>query len=94
MADKDYPVMNITEVAALLGPTIKPKTVSQYLAESKPSVGPTGRKGRYADHPFPAPDKRMGKSPTWLRERAAEIIEWRDSRPGQGAGGGRPRQSD
>lgn len=53
-------------------------------------------------HPnFPAPDVRIRQSGTkadgsesyvygWLPEREAEIREWERSRPGQGAGGGRP----
>jgi hypothetical protein len=96
MADKERPFMNREDVAELLGPTIKGKTVSTYLYESQAKVGrgPRERVGRYAKHPFPAPDGYHGKAPWWRLERADEILTWRDTRPGQGAGGGRPRQSD
>ncbi|MGX6604799.1 hypothetical protein ACWKSP_22125 [Micromonosporaceae bacterium Da 78-11] len=87
--------MNREDVAELLGPTIKGKTVSTYLYESQVKVGrgPRERAGRYVKHPFPAPDGYHGKAPWWRLERADEILMWRDSRPGRGAGGGRPRQS-
>lgn len=89
-------MLTLTKVANLLGPDIKPKTVSTYLTESREWVGrgERRRKGRYADHPFPAPDDYHGKAPWWDPDRADEILIWRDSRPGQGVGGGRPRQSD
>ncbi len=88
--------MNREDVAELLGPTIKARTVSTYLYESRPLVGAgdNQRRGRYADHPFPEPDGYHGKAPWWRIERKAEIVEWKESRPGQGVGGGRPRQSD
>lgn len=84
----------IEDVAGLLGPGIKPKTVSQYLSESRQEPRPDGTKRRYADHPFPAPDGRVGRAPWWRRERRAEILAWAAERPGQGAGGGRPRSVD
>lgn len=46
--------------------------------------------------PFPAPDVEIGLDrgiPGWLPERIGEIRQWRDSLPGQGAGGGRPRRN-
>jgi hypothetical protein len=99
MADRERPFMNREDVAELLGPTIKGKTVSTYLYESqaeigKPDAAGKRRRGRYADHPFPRPNGYNGKIPWWGLERAKEILTWRDTRPGQGAGGGRPRQSD
>jgi len=45
---------------------------------------------RYTD--FPEPDVVVGDAPGWLADRLAEIRAWKDSRPGQGAGGGRPRR--
>lgn len=82
-------MMLIADVAALLGEGVKPKTVSQYLAESRTGLGRDGkRKGRYADHPFPEPDGRVGRAPWWRLERRAEILAWAAERPGQGAGGG------
>ncbi len=88
--------MNRDDVAELLGPTIKGKTVSTYLYESQVKVGRgvKERPGRYATHPFPKPDGYQGPSPWWNLDRRDEILTWRDSRPGQGAGGGRPRKSD
>ena len=48
---------------------------------------------RYADgHPFPEPDVLIGRTPGWARDRKAEIETWEAARPGQGAGGGRPRK--
>ncbi|TDD24994.1 hypothetical protein E1287_37675 [Actinomadura sp. KC06] len=43
---------------------------------------------------FPAPDVHLGDRdlPGWLPERADEIRAWHAARPGQGAGGGRPRK--
>lgn len=77
------PVLDTTAVGELLG--VKPKTISQYLLESKQG-------GRYADHPFPAPHGRVGNSPYWLPEQADEIRQWDATRVGQGKGGGRPRK--
>jgi hypothetical protein len=85
------PVLGIADVADFLGVT--PATISQYLSESRPLVGSINRKGRYADHPFPEPNGRIGNSPWWSNDRAEEIQAWAASRPGQGAGGGRPRKS-
>lgn len=87
------PVLDRTAVAEILG--VQPKSVSQYLVESRPADPEVGRRaGRYATHPFPAPDGYIGKGPYWRLERAAEIRTWAASRPGQGVGGGRPRKSD
>ena len=85
--------MNRDDVAQLLGPDIKGKTVSTYLYESRATVGKGAkeRRGRYAGHPFPAPDGYQGKSPWWHKKRRMEILTWAAERPGQGAGGGRPR---
>jgi hypothetical protein len=85
MATEERPVLDRTAVAEILG--VKPKTISQYLVESRDA-------GRYADHPFPAPDGYIGRGPYWLRKRELEIRRWAESRPGQGAGGGRPRTSE
>jgi hypothetical protein len=88
--------MNIADVAALLGPNIKSKTVSTYLYESQAQIGrgERQRRGRYADHPFPAPNGHEGKAPWWRIERQAEILAWAASRPGQGARTDRFRSSD
>lgn len=42
---------------------------------------------------FPEPDAVTGDVPGWLPGRMAEIKEWHARRPGQGAGGGRPRKN-
>jgi hypothetical protein len=83
VSDEEVPVLDRAAVAALIG--VRPKTISQYLVESGPE-------GRYADHPFPAPDGRIGRGPYWLRKREKEIRKWAETRAGQGAGGGRPKQ--
>jgi transposase-like protein len=49
-----------------------------------------------SDHPFPEPASVTGSErpvPGWLLEQETAIREWYASRPGQGAGGGRPRQA-
>jgi hypothetical protein len=79
MTERKLPVLKREEVAALLG--IKPKSVSQYLVESKEG-------GKYEKNPFPAPDDYFGRSPWWAEDRADEILKWAAKRPGQGAGGG------
>lgn len=80
-------MLGIAAVAEILG--VKPKTISQYLSESK-GAGQTrtGIAGRYADHPFPVPDGYFGKSPWWAFGREGEIRDWDARRPGRGAGGG------
>ncbi len=47
-------MLNRAAVAALIG--LKPKSISQYLTESRPG-------GRYEQHPFPAPDGTIGRAP-------------------------------
>lgn len=37
---------------------------------------------------LPPPDGRLGRTPWWKR---GTITAWQKTRPGQGAGGGRPR---
>ncbi|GII62370.1 hypothetical protein Skr01_24550 [Sphaerisporangium krabiense] len=41
-------------------------------------------------HPFPEPDVDVDGTPGWRRDRLEEIVRWRASLPGRGAGGGRP----
>lgn len=57
---------------------LSPKSVSQYLVESKP-------RGRFAKHPFPKPAGRVGQWPYWLPEQEREIREWAAGRAGAGA---------
>jgi len=52
-------------------------------------------RSRYADsHPFPEPDVIIGRTPGWSPDRRSEIEQWEAARPGQGAGGGRPRKAE
>ncbi|WP_206796299.1 hypothetical protein [Amycolatopsis sp. MtRt-6] len=52
-------------------------------------------RSRYAGaHPFPEPDVVIGRTPGWSPDRRSEIEQWEAGRPGQGAGGGRPRKAD
>lgn len=91
MADEELPVLDIRAVVKILagvtGKEPRPKTISQYLVESKPG-------GRYADHPFPKPNGRLGRSPWWAKGREQEFVTWQLGRVGQGQGGGRPRKTD
>jgi hypothetical protein len=90
MNTRELPVLDIRAVAKILGEAqdkepLRPKTVSQYLVESKAG-------GRYERHPFPAPDGYIGKSPWWALGREQEFVTWHQGRSGQGIGGGRPRK--
>jgi hypothetical protein len=77
-------VLDRAAVAELVG--VEPDTITSYLHMSQP--------GRlYADHPFPAPDGRFGKSPYWRAGRSDEIRSWVKGRPRGGvSSGGRPRK--
>ena len=55
----------------------------------KPGTIETWR-SRHKD--FPAPDAYVGRYAGWLPFREAELRAWAASRPGRGAGGGRPRK--
>lgn len=80
------PVLDTEAVAAILG--VRRQLVTQWLSDSRP-----GR--RYADHPFPTPDGRLGgRAPWWKPERRDEFTAWMTGRPGRGAGGGRPRLAE
>lgn len=80
MTDKAF--YTYADLAPLLGLT--EKTLRAYVHESKPGQ-------RYAAHPFPERDGKIGKSPIWLAGRLDEILEWSATRPGRGHGGG-PRR--
>lgn len=41
-------------------------------------------------HPFPEPDVEIDGAPGWRATRVPEVVRWRESLPGRGAGGGRP----
>lgn len=74
-------MLTTQDVATMLG--VKRKTIRQYRCESKGI-------GRYADHPFPAPWRYVGRNPVWLDSQIPDIKEWAQTRVGQGKGGGRP----
>lgn len=46
-----------------------------------------------AANPFPEPDVEIDGTPGWLPSRLNEVLSWRESLPGRGAGGGRPPAS-
>jgi len=77
--------LSTSDVATLLG--VQSSTVRFLRAESRPGH-------RYAADPFPEPDLVIARSPAWSEDRAGEILAWNERRPGQGAGGGRPRKND
>lgn len=80
-------ILDRAAVAALLG-IPDPATITRYLRASRPD-------GRYASHPFPAPDGFLaGRAPWWRATRADELKAWAAARPGRGVGGGRPRAKD
>lgn len=76
-----HAVLYTADVAELLG--VKAATIRHYRADSLPG-------GRYADHPFPQPDGKVGSLVYWEQVREQELREWAAKRPGKGAGGGRP----
>lgn len=49
------------------------------------------RRGNPKPGDLPPPDRRFGRSPVWTPET---IESWMPTRPGRGAGGGRPREND
>ncbi|MCO7195049.1 hypothetical protein [Pseudonocardia sp. McavD-2-B] len=51
----------------------------------------TAAKSRRRPHGLPEPDAMVGRTPVYFR---ATFERWRESRPGQGAGGGRPWHRD
>lgn len=77
--------LSTLDVATLLG--IQPSTLRFLRAESKAGH-------RYAADPFPEPDLVIARSPAWSEDRTDEILAWNERRPGQGAGGGRPRRTE
>ncbi|OLT13836.1 hypothetical protein BJF78_21010 [Pseudonocardia sp. CNS-139] len=43
-----------------------------------------------SSHPFPEPDVEIDGAPGWSPDRLEELMNWRSTLPGRGAGGGRP----
>lgn len=74
-------VLTTADVASLLG--VKAATIRHYRADSLPG-------GRYAEHPFPKPDGKIGPLAYWNLGRERELLDWSAMRAGKGAGGGRP----
>ena len=75
--------------------------ISRQLGGSRHLVGTLRNRWKDTPTPFPEPDAWTGDDededneravPGWLPERMPEIRRWKDSLPGQGAGGGRPRK--
>ncbi|GAA4554270.1 hypothetical protein [Amycolatopsis samaneae] len=86
------------------GPPSGPNTTCRYLDMGEIAtwfgVAPNtvaSWRTRYLDtHPFPEPDVLVGRNPGnpgWAASRKDEIEAWEKARPGQGAGGGRPRKT-
>jgi hypothetical protein len=69
------------DLAALFG--VKPGTIETWRARSRDPRYPA----------FPEPDAYVGRAAGWLPSREAELRAWEASRPGRGAGGGRPRRA-
>lgn len=76
--------------------------ISRELGVSRGVVGTWRNRYKDTPTPFPEPDVLIGADdgdddraiPGWLPGRLEEIRRWRDSLPGQGAGGGRPRNAE
>jgi hypothetical protein len=71
--------LTIGDLAVRFG--VQPQTIHKYRLDSK-----LGR--RYADRPFPLPDRTVGTMPVWLPGRLPEISEWFTARRSTG----RPRK--
>ncbi|MQA12279.1 MAG: hypothetical protein GEU98_27860 [Pseudonocardiaceae bacterium] len=59
--------------------------VSRHAVHKWRSRHPSGSK-----HPFPEPDVEVDGAPGWSADRLEELMHWRNTLPGRGAGGGRP----
>jgi hypothetical protein len=68
-------LLDTADIAVILN--VERDTVRRYLWESAP-----GR--RYAHHPFPAPDGKLGGSLYWRKDRQPEFDIWVKGRPGRG----------
>ena len=80
-AQHDDPYLDTLEVAKLVGVTYN--TARFYLQQARANR----RSGTSKPGDMPEPDRIFGRSPAWRR---STIEAWLASRPGQGAGGGRP----
>ena len=84
--DEQPNILDRTEVGKLIGAGVTAETVKIYQKESKPG-------GRYANHPFPAPDGYFGRTPFWFASSAEKIRAWDAGRARPGVGG-RPRAQE
>jgi hypothetical protein len=91
MADKPLRYWSVTEIGELFG--VSGHTVDVWRRR----YGLNRTAAEIAKAPtFPEPDMVLGVSRPnagWLPEREAELRAWHAARPGQGAGGGRPRKA-
>lgn len=83
-AMEDTEWLDIADIAELLGIGVpSARTYHQRARQNE-------RDGQPKPGDMPAPDRHFGRSPAWKSET---ITEWMQQRPGQGAGGGRPKGS-
>lgn len=76
-------LLSIAEIATRFG--LAAATVRTYNGQA----AQRRRAGKPRPHDFPAAAWRVGNSPVF---RLSEVDDWYNHRPGQGAGGGRPRK--
>lgn len=76
-------LLTLAEIAEHLGLGVT--TVRNYHQRAERNR----REHRERPGDFPPPDQHFGRTPVW---RAATIAQWQRTRPGRGAGGGRPRR--
>lgn len=80
-ADMDSAYWSLHELAEALGVTYNSARTYHGRAEIN------RRRGTPKDGDLPPPDRKFGRSPVWHPET---IQNWLPTRPGRGAGGGRP----
>ena len=72
------------EIRRALGELLSPGDIDRLMGWTRG----TATKSRRRPNGLPAPDAHVGSTPVWFR---ATFERWLATRPGQGAGGGRPR---
>lgn len=75
------------EIRRALAELLSPGDIDELMGWARGSA----TKSRLRPHGLPEPDARIGSTPVWFR---STFERWRAGRPGQGAGGGRPRAAD
>lgn len=71
-------------------------TVGEWIGVSSGTVSIYQKRYAGTDHPCPVPDVVIAEAREmagWLADRKEEWVTWAKNRPGQGAGGGRPRSA-